>query len=299
MTGTAADGSDYTALTGTVDIAVGQSTATIDVDVLDDALLESSETVIVTLSGTNNGSVTASGNATVTIADNDSAIANLSVTQQGDEAVGEALIDDYGIDPSRLAVIGYGEGSPIADNETAAERAKNRRVELILDTDEADIYIQEPIEGVSFESLDTGLDDIDSASFENQDEAMADESVDAIVVMAETSETTEQLVDNVAAEPLSAGAVGTVTLEASGEDTGQIEEISLEAMVDEPEMSEMAEKSTAEIIESPSQIEEITFKNVDESTPIIDAIEPEPISVAEMNDSATEAAGIKFEYLAE
>ncbi|MFB1034532.1 MAG: OmpA family protein, partial [Sinobacterium sp.] len=160
---------------------------------------------------------------------------NIKLSQQRAEAVGEALIDDYGIDPSRLAVIGYGEGSPIADNEMAAGRAKNRRVELILDTDEADIYIQKPIEGVSFESLDTGLDDIDGASFENQDEAMADESVDAIVVMAETSETTEQLVDNVAAEPLSAGAVGTVTLEASGDDTGQIEEISLEAMVDEPE----------------------------------------------------------------
>jgi adhesin transport system outer membrane protein len=224
---------------------------------------------------------------------------NVKLSQQRAEAVREALIDDYGIDPSRLAAIGYGKDSPIADNETAAGRAKNRRVELIMDIDEADTYIQEPIEGVSFESLDTGLDDIDNSSFESLDEAMADESADAIEMMAETSEASEQLVDDVAAEPLSAGAVETLTLEASGEDTGQIEEISLEAMVDEPVMSEMAEKSMAEIIESPSQIEEITFEDVDESTPIIDAVEPEPLSAAEISDSAAEAAGIKFEYLAE
>ena len=113
---------------------------------------------------------------------------NLKLSQQRADSVRDALINDHGIDPSRLTAIGYGEDSPIADNETAAGRAKNRRVELIMDIDEADTYTQESIEGVSFESLDIGLDDVDNSSFDSVDEAMADESVDAIEAKADTNE---------------------------------------------------------------------------------------------------------------
>ena len=35
-----------------------------------------------------------------------------------------------GADPANLAVRGYGETQPIADNSTAAGKAANRRVEL-------------------------------------------------------------------------------------------------------------------------------------------------------------------------
>jgi OmpA-OmpF porin, OOP family len=35
-----------------------------------------------------------------------------------------------GIDPSRLEAQGYGEDHPVADNETEAGRAKNRRISL-------------------------------------------------------------------------------------------------------------------------------------------------------------------------
>lgn len=57
--GTAANGMDYTTLTGSVVIAAGAQTATIDVTPVNDALLESAETVVVTLTGTSNPSVTA------------------------------------------------------------------------------------------------------------------------------------------------------------------------------------------------------------------------------------------------
>ncbi len=37
-----------------------------------------------------------------------------------------------GVSPKRLSAIGYGEQRPIASNDTAAGRAKNRRVEIII-----------------------------------------------------------------------------------------------------------------------------------------------------------------------
>ncbi len=37
-----------------------------------------------------------------------------------------------GVDPSRLAAVGYGEYQPVADNATAEGRARNRRVVLVI-----------------------------------------------------------------------------------------------------------------------------------------------------------------------
>ena len=84
ISGTATAGLDYTALSGTVTIPAGASTATIPVAVLDDQVVELDETVIVTLTGTNHPGATIHPNATtatVTIEDNDqttvSILANL------------------------------------------------------------------------------------------------------------------------------------------------------------------------------------------------------------------------------
>ncbi|MCP4133897.1 MAG: hypothetical protein GY754_23205, partial [bacterium] len=91
VTGTATDGgTDYTTLTGSVVIADGAKTATIDVTgINDDALVEGDETVIVTLDSTDNVlfNIDAGNNAdTVTIGDNDTPLdATLSVSVDGDE----------------------------------------------------------------------------------------------------------------------------------------------------------------------------------------------------------------------
>src|SRR4029079_10149990 len=62
--GTATAGGDYTTLTGTVTILAGDSSAVIDVSVSDDNIVESSETVDVTLAtsvAANGGVVTVDG----------------------------------------------------------------------------------------------------------------------------------------------------------------------------------------------------------------------------------------------
>ncbi len=81
--GTATAGSDYTALPGTVAIPAGASSATIAVSVLDDNVVESAETVIVTLTGTNHAGATIASinnSATVTIEDDDSTTVSISAS---------------------------------------------------------------------------------------------------------------------------------------------------------------------------------------------------------------------------
>lgn len=91
ITGTATSGADYTALSGTAVITAGQSGVAIPVSIVNDAQIESTETVIVTLSTGTSTNYTytidgAAGNATVQITDDDDIPTNrlLSVTPQLD-----------------------------------------------------------------------------------------------------------------------------------------------------------------------------------------------------------------------
>ena len=80
VAGDATAGSDYTALTGSVTITAGQTTATINLATLDDSLVELSESVVITLTGTNDADVsvdTSSSQATVTISDDDSSLVSV------------------------------------------------------------------------------------------------------------------------------------------------------------------------------------------------------------------------------
>ncbi len=56
---------------------------------------------------------------------------NQKLSDSRANSVKQYLIDN-GIDESRITATGYGEDRPIADNNTAAGRAKNRRVEMHL-----------------------------------------------------------------------------------------------------------------------------------------------------------------------
>jgi acetyl esterase/lipase len=80
LSGTATNGTDYTALTGSVTIPSGQASVAIPVSPIDDALVEGSETVIVTLIAHAAYTLGSPSMATVNIADNDSSAGLPTVT---------------------------------------------------------------------------------------------------------------------------------------------------------------------------------------------------------------------------
>ena len=54
---------------------------------------------------------------------------NLQLSQERADAVLQAL-EESGLVANKITAVGYGEAQPIADNNTADGRAKNRRIEL-------------------------------------------------------------------------------------------------------------------------------------------------------------------------
>jgi subtilisin len=75
VNGTAAPGADYQTLSGTITIPAGASTALIVVTPLDDALVESNETIVVTVLAASSYTVGTPSSATVKIASDDSSTA--------------------------------------------------------------------------------------------------------------------------------------------------------------------------------------------------------------------------------
>ena len=57
---------------------------------------------------------------------------NLRLSQRRAEAVRDYFVQQAGIDAKLLSVKGHGEAQPIADNGTEAGRARNRRVEVLV-----------------------------------------------------------------------------------------------------------------------------------------------------------------------
>jgi outer membrane protein OmpA-like peptidoglycan-associated protein len=58
---------------------------------------------------------------------------NMLLSQKRAESVVNYLVDNFGIDRSRLSAKGYGKTQPIADNRTEEGRQKNRRTDAITD----------------------------------------------------------------------------------------------------------------------------------------------------------------------
>jgi outer membrane protein OmpA-like peptidoglycan-associated protein len=56
---------------------------------------------------------------------------NQALSERRANAV-EAYLIGKGVDRARMTSVGYGEGHPVASNDTAASRARNRRVDLLL-----------------------------------------------------------------------------------------------------------------------------------------------------------------------
>jgi outer membrane protein OmpA-like peptidoglycan-associated protein len=55
---------------------------------------------------------------------------NLKLSQRRVDAVKDFLVKKYGLNTDHIQAVGYGQLRPIADNQTKAGRAKNRRVEF-------------------------------------------------------------------------------------------------------------------------------------------------------------------------
>ena len=69
------------------------------------------------------------------------------------------LLTDEGVDPKRLAAIGYGEYRPIADNSTPEGRARNRRVVIFILSEEAErLYNRAADDKQRFDPNATDLD---------------------------------------------------------------------------------------------------------------------------------------------
>ncbi|RLE18168.1 MAG: hypothetical protein DRJ65_21760 [Acidobacteria bacterium] len=56
---------------------------------------------------------------------------NLTLSEERAQSV-SSFLESHGIDSTRLQAVGYGKIRPVADNETAEGRKKNRRVEIII-----------------------------------------------------------------------------------------------------------------------------------------------------------------------
>lgn len=69
---------------------------------------------------------------------------NTKLSQSRADAVKEVLVNEYGIDASRVTATGYGSSQPVADNKTVEGRAENRRVVAVLSGKAKRVQMKQP-----------------------------------------------------------------------------------------------------------------------------------------------------------
>ena len=147
--GTAASGSDYTALPGTVSVPKDATTATIPVALIDDSVHENGETVVLKLAAGEGYGVGSPGTHTLTIADNDPAPASLPAVSvaagadatEGGDAVFTVTADPAPASPLAVTVTVAADGDyGIADGERTVTLSTSGSETLTLATtnDDAD-----------------------------------------------------------------------------------------------------------------------------------------------------------------
>ena len=57
---------------------------------------------------------------------------NQDLSERRAASVKKALVDDFGVSAARLTTKGKGETEPVTSNDTAMNKAKNRRTEFII-----------------------------------------------------------------------------------------------------------------------------------------------------------------------
>ena len=58
---------------------------------------------------------------------------NIKLSQQRADSVKAYLVNRFGVESNRLRAVGYGPDRPVASNDTAEGRQKNRRVEAVVE----------------------------------------------------------------------------------------------------------------------------------------------------------------------
>lgn len=117
ITGTAANGTDYTTISGSITLPAGSVSGQIDLDVIDDTIVEGSEDVTLTLTAITSGDADITihptdNSATATIADDDEASWRLI----GDDSVNEGAIATYRLD--LIGTLAAGEAVSVDLNHT-------------------------------------------------------------------------------------------------------------------------------------------------------------------------------------
>ena len=127
---TAEAGSDYTAASGTLTFASGQTSNTFTVAVNDNSVYGGDKTVNLTLSNATGGAALGAQNtAVLTILDNEPAKPVLTHNVPGDEKIFNALTE------------GYGAGNRDTLNVTVTSTGTNSNVKVVLSGNDADCFI--------------------------------------------------------------------------------------------------------------------------------------------------------------